>query len=71
MSSVRVAFGVLLLSVAAAAQQYVISTVAGGGGLTPPLSRDADIGWELSVATGGTGNVYFASASLHAVFKLD
>ena len=71
MRSACVSFGFLLLSVAAAAQQYVISTVAGGGAPTPPLSPDADIGWELSVATDGTGNAYFASASLHAVFKLD
>jgi sugar lactone lactonase YvrE len=69
MRFVRVALGLLLLSISAAAQQYVISTVAGG--VPPPTPI---LGVDLAttpygVATDAVGNVYFTSDN--CVFKLD
>ncbi|HXR75331.1 MAG TPA: IPT/TIG domain-containing protein [Bryobacteraceae bacterium] len=63
-----------LLSAAslAAEQQYSISTIAGG---PPPVtSQPASfpaIGFPISVTTDAKGNVYFASADLNSVFRLD
>ena len=63
-----------LLSAAsgAADQQYSISTIGGG----PPLltSQPASIpaiGFAISVTADTKGNVYFASADLNSVFRLD
>src|SRR5689334_18170924 len=73
MRSVCKAFGaIVLLSSVAAAQQYVISTYAGGVPLpTPSPGVGAAIGTASSVATDAMGNVYFSSADLHSIFKLD
>ncbi len=69
---VRVALGLLLLSTAAAAQQYVISTYAGGAPPpTPAPAVAASIGRPFALAADAPGNVYFASADLHSVFKVD
>ena len=56
-------------AVTALAQQYTISTYAGGGPQPPGLG----IGSISSIATDGTGNVYFSSAynQCTCVFKLD
>ena len=65
----------LLLACSAAlcpAQQYVISTYAGGAPLpTPAPATAGTIGAALGVAADAGGNVYFASADLNSVFKLD
>jgi sugar lactone lactonase YvrE len=73
MRSVCKAFGaIVLLSSVAAAQQYVISTYAGGVPLpTPSPGVGAAIGIASSVATDAMGNLYFSSADLHSIFKLD
>ena len=72
MSSARVVFGFLLLSAIGAAQQYVISTCAGGApSPVPALATDLFIGFGSGVAADAAGNVYFASATLPAIFKLD
>src|SRR5689334_23350947 len=60
-------------SAAVPAQQYVISTYAGGA---PPVAApvqgtSVSVGAPISVAADETGNVYFASPDLNAVFKLD
>ncbi len=73
MRSTRTALAaVVLVSSAAAAQQYAISTVAGG----PPApaaqpALDLTIGFAIAVTADATGNVYFTSADLNSVFKLD
>jgi sugar lactone lactonase YvrE len=53
----------------ALAQQYTISTYAGGGPQPPSMG----IGFISSIATDGTGNLYFSSVdnSCTCVFKLD
>src|SRR5258706_1493481 len=56
----------------AAEQQYSIYTIAGGPPqLTPQPAADAAIGFAVSVAADAKGNVYFASADLNSVFRLD
>jgi uncharacterized protein (TIGR03437 family) len=57
---------------AAAQQQYLIDTIAGGPPqLTPHPAESAAIGFAISVAADAKGNVYFASADLNSVFRLD
>ena len=68
----QVAFGFVLLMTTATAQQYVISTIAGG----PPRpvassATETAIGFTLGVATDARSNVYFTSADLNSLFKLD
>ena len=61
-----------LLCATASAQQYIISTYAGGAPPpTPAAAMTVHIGWARGVAADGAGNVYFASADLNAVFKLN
>jgi uncharacterized protein (TIGR03437 family) len=72
MKSGHFALGLLLFASVAAAQQYVISTYAGGA--PSPITAQAlsvGIGDVENLATDSTGNVYFASSTLHAVYKLD
>src|SRR5688500_6339211 len=55
-----------------AAQQYTISTYAGSGVvLTRTAATTGSIGAPHGIVIDSAGNVYFASATLHAVFKLD
>ena len=71
MKPVHLALGLLLFSSIAAAQQYVISTYAGGGPsavAAPGLS--VGIGDVEALATDTAGNLFFASLTLHSVFKL-
>jgi uncharacterized protein (TIGR03437 family) len=50
----------------------MISTYAGGAPPpTPAAAMTVHIGWARGVAADGAGNVYFASADLNSVFKLD
>src|SRR6516162_6657978 len=63
------------------AQQFVISTYAGGPSAATPIpALNAAIGSPQSIATDGSGNVYFASLfagspayyhGRYGVFKLD
>jgi hypothetical protein len=61
-----------MFCVATTAQQYVISSYAGGALFPTPVQGTAvSIGEPISVAADHSGNIYFASPGLNAVFKLD
>jgi uncharacterized protein (TIGR03437 family) len=69
---ITVAFAFGLLGSYAAAQQYVISTFAGGAGAAPmQLQGDVNLQLPIAVTADATGVVYFSSAKLHSVFKLE
>src|SRR5215475_9560794 len=65
------AFAFGLLGSYAAAQQYVISTFAGGRAVPPQLGQLASLEFPMSVVADPTSAVYFGSANLNSVFKLD
>ena len=72
MNSTSVVFAVALWSTSVAAQQYTISTFAGGA--VPPatsIAKDAFIGSPSGMVTDSSGNLYFASAVLNCIFRLD
>jgi len=63
---------VLLLSGSSIVQgQHVISTVAGGGPPNNSPALQVSIGEPSSVYKDSAGNLYIASESLHAIFKVD
>jgi hypothetical protein len=62
----------LLLSAAGSAQQDVINTFAGGGPNNLPATS-SNVAWPVAVATGGSGNFYFATSwdTEYRVFKVN
>jgi hypothetical protein len=49
----------------------VISTFAGRGAVPPQLDRGTSLEFPMSVVADPTGAIYFGSANLNSVFKLD
>ena len=63
---------VLLLSSSPAVQgQHIITTVAGGGPPNNTSALQVSIGEPASVYKDSAGNLYIASETLNAIFKVD